>query len=104
MTLMPNVSFEIFRDAESLGIFTTDEFGQILLTNCEPGTYRAEERDTGGDGHVLDTTPQEVELKAGDGIKELVFFNDRLPGIHLPLQTPRGRLCRNRTGVSGICD
>ena len=77
------MSFEIFRDAESLGIFQTDEFGQILLTNCQPGTYRAEERDTGGDGHVLDTTPQEVELKAGDGIKELVFFNDRLPGIHL---------------------
>ena len=83
MTLMPNVSFEIFRDAESLGIFQTDEFGQILLTDCQPGTYRAEERDTGGDGHVLDTTPQEVELKAGDGIKNLVFFNDRLPGIHL---------------------
>ena len=83
MTLMPNVSFEIFRDAESLGIFQTDEFGQILLTDCAPGTYRAEERDTGGDGHVLDTTPQEVELKAGDGIKDLVFFNDRLPGIHL---------------------
>lgn len=83
MTLMLNVSFEIFRDAESLGIFQTDEFGQILLTNCQPGTYRAVERDTGGDGHVLDTTPQEVELKAGDGIKDLVFFNDRLPGIHL---------------------
>lgn len=83
MTLMPNVSFEIFRDTESLGIFQTDQFGEILLTDCEPGTYRAEERDTGGDGHVLDTTPQEVELKAGDGIKELVFFNDRLPGIHL---------------------
>ena len=83
MTLMPNVSFEIFRDAESLGIFQTDEFGQILLTDCEPGTYRAEERDTGGDGHVLDTTPQEVELKAGDGIKDLVFFNERLPGVHL---------------------
>lgn len=83
MTLMPNVSFEIFRDAESLGIFQTDEFGQILLTDCEPGTYRVEERDTGGDGHVLDTTPQEVELKAGDGIKSLIFFNDRLPGIHL---------------------
>lgn len=83
MTLMPNVSFEIFRDAESLGIFQTDEFGQILLTDCEPGTYRVEERNTGGDSHVLDTTPQEVELKAGDGIKDLVFFNDRLPGIHL---------------------
>ncbi|WP_287827254.1 SpaA isopeptide-forming pilin-related protein [Oscillibacter sp.] len=83
MTLMPNVSFEIFRDAESLGIFQTDEFGQILLTDCQPGTYRAEERNTGGNSHVLDTTPQEVELKAGDGIKNLVFFNDRLPGIHL---------------------
>ncbi len=83
MELMPNVSFEIFRDAESLGIFQTDQFGEILLTDCEPGTYRVEERDTGGDDHVLDTTPQEVELKAGDGIKDLVFFNDRLPGIHL---------------------
>jgi TQXA domain-containing protein len=83
MKAMPNVSFEIFRDAESLGIFQTDEFGEMLLTDCKPGTYRAEERDTGGDGHVLDTTPQEVELKAGDGIKKLVFFNDRLPGIHL---------------------
>ena len=83
MTLMPNVSFEIFRDTGSLGIFQTDEFGQILLTNCQPGTYRAVEVDTGGDGHVLDTTPQEIELKAGDSIKDLVFFNDRLPGIHL---------------------
>ena len=83
MELMPNVSFEIFRDAESLGIFQTDEFGQILLTNCQPGTYRVEERNTGGASHVLDTTPQEVELEAGDGIKDLVFFNDRLPGIHL---------------------
>lgn len=83
MELMPGVSFEIFRDTESLGVYRTDQFGEILLTDCEPGTYRVEERDTGGDGHVLDTTPQEVELKAGDGIKELVFFNDRLPGIHL---------------------
>ena len=83
MERMPNVSFEIFRDAESLGIFQTDQLGEILLTDCEPGTYRVVEVNTGGDSHVLDTTPQEVELKAGDGIKELVFFNDRLPGIHL---------------------
>ena len=32
--------------------------------------------------HITITTPQEVELKAGDGIKELVFFNDLKPGIH----------------------
>lgn len=83
MTVLPNVAFEIFRDTESLGIFYTDQFGEILLTDCQPGTYRIEERSTGDDSHVLDTTPQEVELKAGDGIKSLVFFNDRLPGIHL---------------------
>ena len=83
MREMANVTFEIFRDAESLGMFQTDEFGQILLTDCQPGTYRVEERDTGGDGHVLITTPQEVELKAGVGIKDLIFFNEKLPGIKL---------------------
>ena len=29
------------------------------------------------------STPQEVELSAGDGIKELLFFNDVKPGIRL---------------------
>ena len=39
--------------------------------------------DTGSDGHILNTTPQEVELEAGDGIKELMFFNDVKPGLRL---------------------
>lgn len=80
---MPDVTFEIFRDGVSLGKFETDQFGEILLTNVEPGTYRAVEVDTGDDGYILDTTPQEVELEAGDGIKELVFFNDMKPGMKL---------------------
>ena len=83
MVAMPNVTFEIFRDSVSLGKFRTDEFGEILLTDAAPGTYRAVEVDTGSDGHILDTTPQEVELSAGDGIKELLFFNDVKPGIWL---------------------
>ena len=53
------------------------------MTDAAPGTYRAVEVDTGSDGHILDTTPQEVELSAGDGIKELLFFNDVKPGIRL---------------------
>lgn len=80
---MPDVTFEIFRDGVSLGKFRTDAFGEILLTNVEPGTYRAVEADTGDEGYILDTTPQEVELQAGDGIKELVFFNDVKPGLKL---------------------
>lgn len=83
MVAMANVTFEIFRDSVSLGKFRTDEFGEILLTDAAPGTYRTVEVDTGSDGHILDTTPQEVELSAGDGIKELLFFNDVKPGMRL---------------------
>lgn len=83
MAAMANVTFEIFQDSVSLGKFRTDEFGEILLTDAAPGTYRAVEVDTGSDGHILDTTPQEVELSAGDGIKELLFFNDVKPGMRL---------------------
>lgn len=83
MVAMPNVTFEVWRDGVSLGTFRTDEFGEILLTDVEPGTYRAVEVDTGSDGHILNTIPQEVELEAGDGIKELMFFNDVKPGLRL---------------------
>ena len=83
MVAMPNVTFAIYRDGEFLGNYKTDEFGEILLTNAKPGTYRAFEVNTGDEGHILDTTPQEVELRAGDGIKELMFFNDMKPGLKL---------------------
>ena len=83
MVTMPNVTFAIYRDGEFLGNYKTDEFGEILLTNVKPGTYRAFEVNTGDEGYILDTTPQEVELHAGDGIKELLFFNDVKPGLRL---------------------
>ena len=53
------------------------------MADAAPGTDRTVEVDTGSDGHILDTTPQEVELSAGDGIKELLFFNDVKPGMRL---------------------
>ena len=83
MAAMSGVTFEVWRDAVSLGKYKTDEFGEILITDAAPGTYRAVEVDTGSDGHILNTTPQEVELTAGDGIKELLFFNDVKPGMRL---------------------
>ena len=83
MVAMPNVTFAVYRDGEFLGNFKTDQFGEILIADAEPGTYRACEVDTGDEGHILDTTPQEVELHAGDGIKELMFFNDMKPGLKL---------------------
>ena len=83
MAAMSDVTFEVWHDGVSIGTFRTDEFGEILLTDVEPGTYRTVEVDTGSDGHILNTTPQEVELKAGDGIRELMFFNDVKPGLRL---------------------
>lgn len=79
---LSDITFGIWRDGEYLGDYETDSSGEILLTDCQPGTYRVEEKQS-DDAHITITTPQEVELKAGDGIKELVFFNDLKPGIHL---------------------
>ena len=83
MLPMPGVTFEVYRDGVSLGRYKTDEFGEILLVDVQPGTYRAFEVDTGNEGYILDTTPQEIELKTGDGIRELLFFNDMKPGMRL---------------------
>ena len=79
---MPDVSFEIWKDGELLGTYQTDALGEIVLTDQQPGTYLVKEVAS-DDEHIVDTTPQQVELHAGDGIKQLVFFNDRKPGIHL---------------------
>ena len=58
MVAMPNVTFAVYRDGEFLGNFKTDQFGEILIADAEPGTYRAFEVDTGDEGHILDTTPR----------------------------------------------
>ena len=79
---LSGITFSIWRDGEFLGDYETDGSGEILLTDCQPGTYRVSEKQS-NDAHITVTTPQEVELKAGDGIKPLVFFNDLKPGIHL---------------------
>ena len=80
--VLSGVTFEIWRDGESLGSFETGELGEILLTDLTPGTYLVQEKFV-GDEHIIDSTPQQVELRAGDGIKQLVFYNDKKPGMKL---------------------
>ena len=80
--VLGGITFRIWRDGELLGDYRTGELGEILLTDLQPGTYLVQEV-AADDEHVLDGTPQQVELHAGDGIKPLIFYNARKPGIHL---------------------
>lgn len=80
--VLPDVTFEIYRDTVLIGSFSTDEMGQIRLTDLQPGTYLVKEVSTSA-GYVLDSTPQQIELTAGGGIKTLTFFNTVKPGIHI---------------------
>ena len=82
-TKLPGATFEIYKDAELFDTKTTPESGEIDLYDLEPGTYLVKEVSV-GDTHIVDTTPQQIELKAGQtATQELVFFNDLRPGIHL---------------------
>lgn len=80
---LEGVTFEVFRDGESLGHFVTDSEGCIELYGQNPGTFRVVEVDTGDPGIILSGGYQEIELKAGDPMRELVFFNDHTPGLRL---------------------
>ena len=82
LKVMSDVTFEIWRDGVSLGQFNTDQMGEILILDAQPGTYLVREVQS-DDEHIVDTTPQQIELKAGDGIRDLVFFNDLKPGMRL---------------------
>ena len=82
MERMPDTSFEVWHDAKLLGTYKTDQLGEISLPDLEPGTYLVREVATDVN-HVVNSTPQEIELTAGDGFRQLIFFNDLKPGIHL---------------------
>ena len=72
LQVLADIPFEVWRDGVSLGVFQTDQQGEILMTNLQPGTYVIAEVNS-DDDHITDTTPQQIELKAGDGIKEVAF-------------------------------
>ena len=53
-----------------------------LGENSSTGTYLVKEVATDS-SHIINSTPQQIELEGSDGILELIFFNDQKPGIHL---------------------
>ena len=80
MLAIENITFEVWHDGSLYGEYTTDMWGEILLINIPAGTYTAKEKST-VEPYILDPTPQTIEIKAGDGIKELVFHNLKKPTL-----------------------
>lgn len=91
---MPGVTFRIWRDGELLGDYETDALGEILLTDCRPGTYRVQEVDTGDSGHLVDSTPQGSEERGS-----CVSGGDPAHWPHAGCST---RLCQQRSSAGGV--
>ena len=79
---LPDITFAVYHDGELYGEFQTDENGLIYLNNIEPGTWTAVEVAS-DDDHLVNSTPQTIELHVGDPVRRLIFFNDLKPGIHI---------------------
>ncbi len=82
MKPLPDTTFAVYRDTELVGEYTTDANGEILLYDLTPGTYLVQEIAAPGT-HVVNSTPQQIELEAGTQNYTLVFLNYVKPGIHL---------------------
>jgi hypothetical protein len=76
------VTFGVWREAAPLGTYTTDRNGMIELPNLPPGTYVVKEVAT-VHPWVLDPTPRQIQLEAGDGIKQLIFANPEKTGMYI---------------------
>lgn len=80
---LSGITFEVYQDSALLGTYQTDDNGEINLYDLEPGTYLVKEVAT-DDEHVVNSTPQQIELKAGQQETQvLIFFNSLKPGMHL---------------------
>ncbi len=73
--------FEVFRDARSIGRYTTDAGGEIYLHDLTPGTYLVREVEA-SPGYTVNSSPQEIEL-SGNESRTLVFLNELKPGLRL---------------------
>ena len=82
MQPLSDTTFEVYRDASLIGTYTTDLYGQILLSDLQPGTYLVREIAV-KPGYVVDTTPQQVEIVAGREDYALTFLNTQKPGIRI---------------------
>ena len=58
------------------GVYYTDHAGEIVLDGIEPGTTVIAREIKSVEGYVLDGTPQDILIKAGQ-VQQLTFWNKR---------------------------
>jgi len=81
MKPMPGVIFELFKDTLSIGTYTTDSRGEIVLTDLDEAVYTAKEI-AADSSHIVNSYPQSIALTAGN-TSTLVFFNDKKPNVRI---------------------
>ena len=64
------------------GIYRTDEYGRIVLSDLKAGTVITAKETKTVDGFVLDCTPKSIEIKEGEG-QTLTFYNTPVGGLEL---------------------
>ncbi|WP_287826962.1 SpaA isopeptide-forming pilin-related protein [Oscillibacter sp.] len=64
------------------GIYRTDEYGRIVLSDLKAGTVITAKETKTVDGFVLDSTPKSIEIKEGEG-QTLTFYNTPVGGLEL---------------------
>ncbi|MED1107693.1 VaFE repeat-containing surface-anchored protein [Bacillus paramycoides] len=113
--------FEVFNtNNESVGTMTTGENGTAVLSNLPIGAYTIKEVKA-PDGHVLNPTPQAIEIKTGETatvqlknesikgnieIKKLSDNGKVLPGVEFTVFTEDGKavtkVITNKEGIAKI--
>ena len=80
---LSNTTFAIYRDTTLIGIHTTDENGEVILTHLSTGTYTVMEVATDFN-HIVNTEPQMIEIREdSEDTAVLVFINQRKPYIEI---------------------
>ena len=80
------------------GIYKTDQYGRIALSDLAPGTVITAKETKTVDGYVLDGTPQSVEIKSGE-VQTLTFYNAPVGGLEL-IKVSESDKTKRITGVT----
>ena len=81
LTLIPGGS-SILSAGKNNGEYVTDRNGRIVINDLTPGITITAKETKAASGFVLDSTPQSILIKAGEG-QTLTFFNKAEGGLEL---------------------